>query len=131
MTSSAPQQEEKRGPGAPAGNLNGLRMKRFGERLAIELLANDAKRLKAITIKLLQLAEKGDMQAIKEVLDRCDGRVPAGVELTGANGGELVVRDVGTAIGTARRVAFAMSYGALKLVQGGKPDEPAPDTKEA
>lgn len=105
--------EEKRGPGAPVGNVNGLKHRRFAEVLTRVLLENDGARLRTVALKLISLAEEGEISAIKEVLDRVDGKVPAGVELTGANGGELVVRDAHTAMGVARRVAFVLAQGAL------------------
>lgn len=40
--------------------------------------SDDPKRLDRIALKLLGLAEAGDVQAIREVADRLDGKVPQG-----------------------------------------------------
>lgn len=43
----------------------------------IKEAGDDMKRLRKIAEQLLQLAEAGDLNAIKEVADRLDGKVPA------------------------------------------------------
>ena len=60
-------------------------------RLEINAAGDDRKRLRRIVIKLLDLAESGDMQAICQVADRLDGR-PAqesSVTVTRINAAEL------------------------------------------
>lgn len=60
-----------------AGNKNsGRREKPFAEALRMELAdaGADHKRLRVIARKLLDQAEEGDMQAIREVADRLDGK---------------------------------------------------------
>lgn len=60
-----------------AGNANsGRREKPFAEALRMELLAagEDHRKLRSIARKLIDKAEDGDMQAIKEFADRLDGK---------------------------------------------------------
>jgi hypothetical protein len=59
--------------GRPVGSLN--RQKPFADALRVEICAgNDPRRLRAIARKLIEMAEGGDLQAIKEVGDRLDGK---------------------------------------------------------
>lgn len=103
--------------GAPLGNQHAVKGKRWQKALE-RALSRAAKGdidcgLDAIADKVIALASEGEQWAVREVADRFDGKVPAGVELTGANGGEIVVRDAATAMGVARRVAFVLAQGAL------------------
>jgi hypothetical protein len=59
--------------GRPIGSLN--RQKPFADALRTEICAgNDPCHLRAIATKLIEMAEGGDLQAIKEIGDRLDGR---------------------------------------------------------
>lgn len=67
-----------------AGNANSGRRqeKPFRDALRMELAAlkdDDPKALRAIARTLLETAASGDLQAIKEVADRTDGKVPQAV----------------------------------------------------
>lgn len=67
-----------------AGNANSGRKqeKPFRDALRMELAAladDDRKGLRSIARKLLEKAAEGDMQAIKELGDRIDGKVPQGI----------------------------------------------------
>ena len=66
-----------------AGNANSGRKqeKPFKDALRMELLAagDDNKALRKIAKALIEKAETGDMQAIKELADRTDGKVPQGI----------------------------------------------------
>lgn len=65
-----------------AGNSNsGRRPKPFDEALKMELLAAgaDHKALRLVARELISKAQAGDMQAIKEIADRTDGKVPQGI----------------------------------------------------
>lgn len=66
-----------------AGNANSGRRqeKPFRDALRMEIAAAgaDHKALRAVAVKLLELAQSGDMQAIKELADRTDGKVPQAV----------------------------------------------------
>lgn len=83
--------------GAPLGNQNA---RKGGWRDALIAAANEqvkgdpAKRRKlhAIADKLVELAQQGEIQAIKELGDRLDGKAPQAI--TGADGGPLEVVEV-------------------------------------
>jgi len=67
-----------------AGNANSGRRqeKPFRDALRMELAAlkdEDPKALRSIARKLLEKASDGDMQAIKELADRTDGKVPQAI----------------------------------------------------
>lgn len=47
--------------------------------MAIADAGEDRKALRAVAAKLLKKAEEGDMNAIKELADRVDGKVPQAV----------------------------------------------------
>jgi hypothetical protein len=65
--------------GRPIGSLN--RQKPFADVLRMEICAgNDPRHLRAIARKLIEMAEGGDLQAIKEVGDRLDGKCAQVVE---------------------------------------------------
>ncbi|MEM1353154.1 MAG: hypothetical protein AAGF27_12475 [Pseudomonadota bacterium] len=53
---------------------------------SVEGNAGGRKKLRAIADKVVELAMEGDMQAIKEIGDRMDGRAPQSVEGSGENG---------------------------------------------
>lgn len=50
--------------------------------------------IKAIADKLVSQARAGNVKAAKEILDRCMGKPPQAVELTGAEGAPLAVQIV-------------------------------------
>ena len=65
--------------GRPIGSLN--RQKPFADALRMEICAgSDPRHLRAIARKLIEMAEGGDLQAIKEVGDRLDGRCAQVIE---------------------------------------------------
>ena len=59
------------------------------KREAVDSEGQPTKKLNNIAAKLVELAEQGDMQAIKEINDRVDGKSPQA--LTGGDGGPLTV----------------------------------------
>jgi len=67
-----------------AGNANSgpKREKPFRDALLMELLTagEDHKTLRRIARAVISKAEQGDIQAIKEIADRMDGKVPQGIE---------------------------------------------------
>lgn len=67
-----------------AGNANSGRKqeKPFRDALKLELAKlqdDDQRGLRKIARSLIEAAESGDMQAIRELADRVDGKVPQGV----------------------------------------------------
>jgi len=65
-----------------AGNANsGRREKPFAKALAMEIAeaGENAKALRNIAKVLIAKAEEGDMQAIKEFIDRTDGKAPQAI----------------------------------------------------
>jgi hypothetical protein len=48
---------------------------------------------------LLQAAVAGDVQAMKVIFERIDGKVPEPIEVTGAGGGPIVLTWIGTGVG--------------------------------
>lgn len=75
--------------GAAFGNQN-ARKRHWTTAIESAVMAEDPatkrRKLHAIADKLLQLAESGDMQAIKEIGDRLDGKALQAVELSGEVG---------------------------------------------
>jgi hypothetical protein len=77
------------GYGRPIGSLN--RQKPFGDALRMEICAgNDPRHLRAIARKQIAMAEGGDLQAIKEVGDRLDGKCAQAIERGERSGGSAV-----------------------------------------
>ena len=65
--------------GRPIGSLN--RQKPFADALRMEICAgNDPRHLRAIARKLIEMAEGGDLQAIREIADRLDGKPAHAIE---------------------------------------------------
>lgn len=76
--------------GAPPGNKNASRENRlWSDSIRRACLAGDGKKLRAIADKLVEMAESGDIQAIKEIGDRLDGKAIATTEVSGPNGGPI------------------------------------------
>ena len=75
--------------GAPIGNQNAKKGKLFYDQLRKVLVQNDCLKLRNIADKLVQAAEKGEGWAIKEVMDRMDGKAVQATELTGPEGSQL------------------------------------------
>ena len=75
--------------GAPTGNQNGKKGKLFYDALRLALVQEDRKKLRKITDKLVQAAEEGEPWAVKEIMDRMDGKPVNTTELTGSEGEAL------------------------------------------
>lgn len=60
--------------GAQKGNKNAAHDKPWSAAVRRALLADDGKKLRAIAEKVVSKAEEGDMQAIKEIGERLDGK---------------------------------------------------------
>jgi len=72
---------------APKGNQNAAKGRMWAEAVRKAALNND--KLRKIADKLVDMAVEGDMQAIKEVGDRLDGKTVQAV--TGEDGGPLTI----------------------------------------
>lgn len=67
--------------GRPIGSVN--RQKPFADALRMEICAGNAPRhLRAIARKLFEKALHGDLQAIREIADRLDGKPAQAIECT-------------------------------------------------
>lgn len=75
-----------KGGGQP-GNQNAKKGKLFYDALRIALLQEDRKKLRSITDKLVKAAENGDAWAVKEIMDRMDGKPVQATEISGLDGG--------------------------------------------
>jgi hypothetical protein len=69
--------------GAPLGNQNSSKANRlWAETIRRAVVQADPEKLRRIADKLLAMAEDGDIQAIKEVGDRLDGKPNQTVDAT-------------------------------------------------
>jgi hypothetical protein len=68
--------------GAPKGNKNAEKGKIFEGALRMALAKNDWKALRQITDKTVELACEGEQWAVKEVMDRLDGKPKQAIEQT-------------------------------------------------
>jgi hypothetical protein len=75
--------------GAPEGNQNARKGKLFYDQLRKVLIQNDALKLRQVTEKLVDAAIDGEAWAVKEVIDRMDGKAIATQEVTGPEGTQL------------------------------------------
>jgi hypothetical protein len=64
--------------GRPIGSVN--REKPFTDMLRVALLSGGRRRLRIIADKLAEKAEQGDIQAIREIADRLDGKPAQAIE---------------------------------------------------
>ena len=69
--------------GAPRGNLNAIKDKPWSDAIRRACLADDGRRLRVIAEKLLEKAIEGDIQAMKEIGDRMDGKSEQRTTLAG------------------------------------------------
>jgi hypothetical protein len=77
-----------KGGGQP-GNQNARKGKLFYDALRVALVQEDKKKLRTITEKLVKSAENGEPWAIKEVMDRIDGKPVNTTELSGTDNSPL------------------------------------------
>ena len=79
--------------GAPEGNQNSsLDNLLWANTIRRAVVQADGAKLRAIADKLIEKAAEGDIQAIKELGDRLDGKVAQAVELSGSGGGPVILR---------------------------------------
>lgn len=75
--------------GAPIGNDNAKKGKLFYDQLRKVLVQNDSLKLRQVSEKLVDAAIDGEPWAVKEIMDRMDGKAVAIQEVTGPGGAEL------------------------------------------
>jgi hypothetical protein len=62
--------------GAPEGNQNAAKSKRLFNSALKRALTQGPSRVEAIVERLISLAEQGEPWAVKELIDRVDGKAP-------------------------------------------------------
>jgi hypothetical protein len=72
------------------GNKNAAKGKLFYDQLRKVLIQDDQLKLRLIAEKLVEAAEDGEAWAVKEIIDRVDGKAIQFQEITGADGEPLV-----------------------------------------
>jgi hypothetical protein len=75
--------------GAPIGNDNAKKGKLFYDQLRKVLVQNDQLKLRQVSEKLVDAAIEGEPWAVKEIMDRMDGKAVAIQEIQGPGGAEL------------------------------------------
>ena len=75
--------------GAPEKNRNSAKGRLFYDQLRKVLVQDDALKLRNIAQVLADKAEEGEPWAVKEVMDRMDGKPVQSNEITGADGQAL------------------------------------------
>lgn len=75
--------------GAPVGNLNASKSKRWYEALDRAIKQDEGARLRTAAEKLLDLAAAGEPWAVKELGDRLDGKPTQQTEISGPDGSSV------------------------------------------
>lgn len=75
--------------GAPIGNDNAKKGKLFYDQLRKVLVQNDQLKLRQVSEKLVDAAIEGEPWAVKEIIDRMDGKPVAVQEIQGPDGTQL------------------------------------------
>ena len=85
----------KRSSETNKGNTNSSKINRLlGNTLKRKLIQDEAKRANKVVDALITKAEDGDVHAIKEVLDRTDGKVVQESKISGDNDEPLMIKVV-------------------------------------
>lgn len=84
--------------GAPVGNQNGAKGRQWSEAVKRAIRTKYGKEwdeaLHDLAAKLVEAADEGDLQALKEVGDRIDGKPKQQTELSGPDGEAIPMRTV-------------------------------------
>jgi hypothetical protein len=80
--------------GAPVGNQNGKKGKLFYNQLRVALVQEDSRRLRTIADKLVKAAEQGEPWAVKEIMDRVDGKAVQSTEISGIDGEAIELKQI-------------------------------------
>ena len=79
--------------GAPKGNTNAKKNKLFYDRIQKHLVQNPAK-LEKIVETLVQEAQNGAPWAVKEIMDRVDGKAVQSTEISGVDGEAIELKQI-------------------------------------
>jgi hypothetical protein len=66
----------------------------FYNQLRVALVQEDSRKLRIIAQKLVDAAEQGEPWAIKEVIDRVDGKAVQATEISGADGNAIEISQI-------------------------------------
>lgn len=80
--------------GGQAGNKNASHDKPWSNALRRALLEGNGKKLRAVADQLVAKAESGDVQAIKEIGDRLDGRPAQTIQGPASDGSLKIIHSV-------------------------------------
>lgn len=80
--------------GAPLGNQNGKKGKLFYNQLRKVLVQEDSRKLRTIAEKLVDAAEQGEPWAVKEIMDRVDGKSVQSTEISGVDGEAIELKQI-------------------------------------
>lgn len=75
--------------GGQIGNQNAKKGRLFFDQLRKELVQEDAIKLRMIARKLVEAAQDGEPWAVKEIMDRVDGKAIQVTEMSGLDGGAI------------------------------------------
>jgi len=75
--------------GAPTGNKNASKSRMFSDRLRM-VLTQEPHRLRTIAEQLVSKAEEGEPWAIRELMDRLEGKAHQSTSLESADGSALI-----------------------------------------
>lgn len=78
--------------GAPLGNTNATKTKRFYDAVDRAIAQDDGARLRKAAEKLLDLAAAGEQWAVRELADRLDGKAKQQIEASGPDGGAIELK---------------------------------------
>ena len=79
--------------GAPKGNTNAKKNKLFYDRIQKHLIQNPHK-LEKIVETLVQEAQNGEPWAVKEIMDRVDGKAVQSTEISGVDGEAIELKQI-------------------------------------
>ncbi len=79
--------------GAPKGNTNAKKNKLFYDRIQKHLIQNPHK-LEKIVETLVQEAQNGEPWAVKEIMDRVDGKAVQSTEIGGIDGNAIEISQI-------------------------------------
>jgi hypothetical protein len=82
-----------KGGGQP-GNKNAKKGKLFYDQLRKVLVQEDSRRLRTIAQKLVDAAESGEAWAVKEIMDRVDGKAVQATEISGVDGEAIELKQI-------------------------------------